>query len=50
MTKKAHKFTVLSGIKCTDCGKLLKLNLVERKKTADRCYKCYRIRQLKHKG
>ncbi len=41
--KKPFDFRVLSVMICIDCGKNLKMNLVVRKPTAERCYKCYKI-------
>ena len=40
MTKKhKHDFRVMSDKKCSTCGKLLKMNVVERQPNADKCYK-----------
>lgn len=35
-------FEVLSEKTCRKCGKRLKQNLINRKSTADHCYKCWK--------
>ena len=40
--KKKYPFDVLSEEhRCIECGRLLKKRLVEQKKTAKYCYKCW---------
>lgn len=46
--KKPFRHTELSDRRCIDCERRLKKNLISRKPTAKRCYKCYRIRRFKH--
>jgi len=41
--KKPYKFTELSDKTCATCPKKLKKNVVERKPTAEHCYKCSQI-------
>jgi len=38
---KKVRFDVLSNVKCRKCGKILKVNLVERKPGSTLCYGCY---------
>jgi len=42
MKRKKHHYTVMSDRRCK-CGKLIKLNVVERKPhTVRQCYKCHK--------
>ena len=45
--KKPNHFSAKSDKICKDCGSKLKLNLVQRKTTANRCYSCYKIAEAK---
>ena len=46
--KKPYSFKELSDVRCQDCGRRLKMNVVARKerRNAKHCYKCGRERWL----
>jgi len=41
--EKKYRFDELSDKRCIKCGERLKKNLIEKKPTANMCYKCYRF-------
>ena len=51
MVKKITRFDVMSKKKCKKCGRPLKVNVAERKPTADLCYNHYREdERINHNG
>lgn len=42
ISQKVH-FSIKSSVRCKHCGDYLKLNIVNRKPTADQCWKCSKI-------
>lgn len=45
--KKSHSFDELSKKPCIDCGKFLKLRIVEEKPNAERCFDCHKEHERK---
>ena len=39
--KKPYSFKEVSDVKCVDCGKSLKKNLITKNPQATRCYRCH---------
>lgn len=48
--RKKHNFRDVSERRCKNCGKRLKLNLLEKKPAAKLCYACHHAQDMQRRG